>query len=205
MDRRSVILGSGTALTIAIAGCMGGDDDGDDDPEDVQTGGGNGDDDNGHDDNGDNGDNGDDLPGIDRDDLDALAEYISIRSIKIDGKTLVISADVHRDHKKEAMVEMGHGLKTGIKDLEALRARIDWIEVRLYDGGDRVADGRVNVDWLEELVEGRIDPEVLADLLEEHFDYHDDKDHKDDKDKKDEKDDKDHKDDKDNNDDNHNG
>lgn len=165
MDRRSVLLGSGTALALTLAGCMGdGDGGSDDEPdEDVQTGGRTDDDD-------DNGDDGmDDIPGIDESDLDQLAEYITVRKITLNDRTLRIEAEVKRDSKKEAMTELGRGMRKSITDIEALMENVDWIEIVLYDGGEKVFNAKISIDWMVMLIEDEIDPEDLADELEDRF------------------------------------
>lgn len=166
MDRRSVLLGSGTALALTLAGCMGDGDGGgsDDEPdEDVQTGGRTEDDD-------DNGDGGmDDLPGIDESDLDQLSEYITVRKVALNDRTLRIEADVKRDSKKEAMTELGHGLRKSVTDMQALMEKVDWIEVVLYDSGEKVFKAKMSIDWMVMLVEDEIDPETLAEELQDQF------------------------------------
>lgn len=172
MDRRSVLLGSGTALALTLAGCMeGGDGGSDDEPdENVQTGGRTEDDD-------DNGDDGmDDLPGIDESDLDRLSEHITVTKVALNDRTLRIEAEVKRDSKKEAMTELGHGMRKGITDIEALMEKVDWLEVVLYDGGEKVFKAKVSIDWMVMLVEDEIDPEELARELQDQFgdDFDDD-------------------------------
>lgn len=172
MDRRSVILGSGTALTIALAGCMNNDDDDTEPTDDVQTRGGDGDDggDGGSGGDGGDGSDGADVPGVDVDDLNDLSEHVKIRSIKLDGKTLVVAADVVRDDRKKAMAELGRGLQKAVKDVESLIEMVDWLEITLFDGGTRVFTTTINVDWVKRLVEEEIDPDELAAMLEDEMD-----------------------------------
>lgn len=164
MDRRSVLLGSGTALALTLAGCMDGGGAGDEEPdEDVQTGGRTDDDD------GDGDDGMDDIPGFDESDLDRLSEYISVKKVSLSDRTLRIEADVKRDSKKEAMTELGHGMQKGITDIDALLEKVDWIEVVLYDRGEEVFKAKISVDWMVMLIEDEIDPETLAEELQDRF------------------------------------
>lgn len=161
MDRRSVLVGSGTAFTLALAGCMGGDDGGSDDPEnDVQTGG--------QTDEADNGDDtGDDLPGIDADDLDRLTEYVTVTEVTIENRTLTIVADVTADSKKKGMKDLGNGMKKGISDVHALKKKVDWLKLVLHDGGEKVFTAKVSIDWLVKLVEEEINMEEFASYVQD--------------------------------------
>ncbi|AGB16871.1 hypothetical protein Halru_2285 [Halovivax ruber XH-70] len=165
MDRRSVLVGSGTALTLALAGCMEGDDgDDSDEPEnDVRTGG----------DTGDNGDsNGDDTPDdtfldIDADELDELTDAVTVRDIVIEDRTLKITADLTVDSKKKGMTDLGDGMKKGISDVHALKKKVDWVMVVLYDKGEKVFTAKVNVDWIVKLVEEEVDTDELWDYIDD--------------------------------------
>lgn len=161
MDRRSVLIGSGTALTLTIAGCMEGGNGGDDEPgDDVQTGGdSDGDGDNTNDD-------GDGLPGIDESDLDDLSEYITVTEVTLENRTLRIVAEVTKDSKEKGMADLGHGLKKGIKDVDALREKVDWLELVLYDGEEKVFTATIDIDWIVKLVEDEIDIDALVSHLE---------------------------------------
>lgn len=169
MDRRSVLIGSGTAFTIAMAGCMGGDDDDDGEPtEQTGSGGGGGDDDG--DDDGDGRDG--DLPGIDEDKLkEYLQEYsdrIRVRKIERDGGTLHVELELIDGKKDKVMNDFGDGMKKAVTDVDHLKRKIDWLEVVLFHDGERVASLKVNVDWLVKLVKEEIDPKKLADMLDDH-------------------------------------
>ncbi|MFC3957998.1 hypothetical protein [Halovivax cerinus] len=163
MDRRSVLVGSGTAFTLALAGCMGGDGTDEDEPQnDVQTGGETNEDDETTD--------GDDLPGIDADDLDRLTEYVSVREVSIEDRTLTIVADLTVDSKKKGMTDLGDGLKKGLSDVHELKKKIDWVKIVLYDTGETVFTTKVNVDWLVKLVDEEIDMEEFRSYLEDDGD-----------------------------------
>lgn len=186
MDRRSVLVGSGTALTLALAGCMEDDGDGSEEPEnDVRTGG----------DTGDNGDsNGDDtpddaLPGIDPDELDDLTDAVTVRDVVIEDRTLKITADLTADSKKKGMTDLGAGMQNGISDVHTLKKQVDWVKVVLYDSGETVFTAKVRVDWIVKLVEEEIDMDELWSALEATSGSDET-----DSDRKDEKDDKNGKD-----------
>jgi len=147
---------------------MEGDDaDGSEEPEnDVRTGGNTGD-------NGDS--NGDDtpddtVPGIDAGHLDDLTDAVTVRDVVIEDRTLVITADLTVDSKKKGMTDLGMGMQKGISDVHALKKKVDWVKVVLYDGGEKVFTAKIGVDWLVKLVEEEIDKEELWAYIEESTD-----------------------------------
>lgn len=168
MDRRSVLIGSGTALALTIAGCMEDGNGGGDEPaDDVQTGGEN----DGNDDG--SNDDGDGLPGIDESDLDDLSEYITVTEVTLEDRTLRIVAEVTKDSKEKGMADLGHGLKKGIKDVDALREKVDWLELVLYDGEEKVFTATIDIDWIVKLVEDEIDIDAFISHLEDEYQNND--------------------------------
>ncbi|WP_241430193.1 hypothetical protein [Halovivax asiaticus] len=146
-------------------------DDGSEEPEnDVRTGG----------DTGENGDsNGDDtpddtLPGIDPDELDDLTDAVTVRDVVIEDRILKITADLTVDSKKKGMTDIGAGMQKGISDVHALKKKIDWVKIVLYDSGEKVFTAKISVAWLVKLVDEEIDMDEFRAYLEDATDAGDD-------------------------------
>ena len=84
MERRKILLGSGTALATVLAGCSSDETGSDSNDNDESTDG----------ETGDNGDSSDetDVPGLDRDKLKLDSEKITIKDVSKDGDTVDIVA-----------------------------------------------------------------------------------------------------------------
>ncbi|MFC6716637.1 hypothetical protein ACFQGT_02000 [Natrialbaceae archaeon GCM10025810] len=172
MDRRQILLGSGVALTTAIAGCAGmGDETSEDD------GNGNGDE-NGKDSDDEKGKNGTaDVPGVDTEALVGDHDGVSVDALELDGGELSIELsaseladadDAEFDEKTRRKIEaLATTLEGAIEDPEAFAAEVETVEIAFTDDEEVIFALYADVRWILELLEGSMSEEELAEKVEE--------------------------------------
>lgn len=178
MERRNVLLGSGTALATLLAGCSS------EDTSDESGSNTDGSESSTNGDSGDNGDNGekdeqktedkektdekekdktdkkhDDVPGYDTDKVDLKGDYVSISAIKRKGDTLVVAVDSETTDQKKLYADLetiADDLDHGIIDHEAFADSIETIELFITHSGETMAAYSIDVAWLVDYHEGKL-------------------------------------------------
>ncbi|GEM_PF-2855686 len=192
MQRRTLLVGTGTAFVAVLAGCTGADDDPDDDSDDHDDADGgdsdDGDDSNGYDDSDgddsdyddsddhddsdhDGSDDHDDVPGFDAGRFESLLEEhgISVDSYHYDGEELVLEFSASGETDVEGVLEVvGKSLAAGVDDPDVLESGVTSIRTTVYDeGGDLLVSVAVRIEWAIELAEDEIDVEEFVERVRE--------------------------------------
>ena len=196
MQRRTLLVGTGTAFVAVLAGCTGADDDPDDDADDRDDSddhddadGGDSDDgddsdhdgsdgdDSDHDDSDgddsdyDGSDDHDDVPGFDTGRFESLLEEhgISVDSYHYDGEELVLEFSASGETDVEGVLEVvGKSLAAGVDDPDVLESGVTSIRTTVYDeGGELLVSVAVRIEWAIELAEDEIDVEEFVERVRE--------------------------------------
>ena len=176
MERRKILLGSGAALTTALAGCTGSgdsdDDESDDDTESItdengtDDGDGNGDESEQADGDG-NGDEStetddttgsdDEIPGFDSTNLELESDAVSITSIERDGETVEVVATSETADYEELYGELeplADDLAQAVVDADAFAEAIETLEWVVDHDEMKVVSFTVETAWLVDYREG---------------------------------------------------
>ncbi|MFC4542780.1 hypothetical protein ACFO5R_12695 [Halosolutus amylolyticus] len=185
MERRRLLIGSGAALTTALAGCFGSETDDDStDPEDGLedsdgTDDGSGDDNSDGDDNdtgdGNDGDGDDekydDVPGFDAPDLSVDSDVVSIDRVERDGATVRVKATTTTTDQDVLYAEfesLARDLERPTYDIAELKQEIDTIEYTINDEENgRVLSFSVRPVWIYKYMNDELTDEEFLDLVRE--------------------------------------
>ena len=166
MERRALLIGSGTVFATVLAGCTGSDDSGDDENGggvDDDGGGGGTDDGNG------NGGSTGDVPGFDKDKLD-LDEYgLKIDHVKRDGSTVHVEVEATETAlAQENLEELLAVVADAIVDPDAFKVAIGSIDVTVVDdAGNAVLSFFVDVEWAVAYVQDELTLEEFTEKVSE--------------------------------------
>lgn len=155
MERRQILLGSGTALATVLAGCSSDETDSNS-PDDEPPAEDNGDEDTGND-----GADSDasDIPGLDRDKLKFDSGKISIKDVNKDGDTIDIVATTTTTDPEMLAAEvqsLSQSLQQAITDPEAFNAAINSVTWMLKKDGARVMSFYIDVQWAIAYINGEM-------------------------------------------------
>ena len=179
MERRKILLGSGAALTTALAGCTGSGGD-DDDPDDDETesttdnGSENGNEstENGDADDTDDSDpeesDGADIPGFDGSKLDIESDVVSITSIERTDSTVEVVATSEITDLQKLYAELGtlaDAHKNAITDLEAFEGAIDTIDWVVDHDEKKVISFSVKTEWLVNYKNGDLSADAFLEKV----------------------------------------
>ena len=162
MERRKILLGSGTALATVLAGCSSDETGSDSNDNDESTDG----------ETGDNGDSSDetDVPGLDRDKLKLDSEKITIKDVSKDGDTVDIVATTTTTDPETLAAELqslGQTVSAAITDPEAFKAEINSVSWVLENDGAMVMSFYIDVQWAIAYINGEMgDDEFVQTVLE---------------------------------------
>lgn len=195
MDRRKVLIGSGSVFVTALAGCSGlpeqsggVDDSGDSENEDTtgSEGGDNGENNNEEDSKNDekedeeskkeneeeeHDDEREDIPGFDREEFEIDSDIIRLKKLayqdhKLDVQVMVTTTD--QDVLAEELRALAPGFKRAIRDFDAEEffSEVNEIKITLYDRNKEVRFAIfVDIQWLRECFEGEMTDEEFADRI----------------------------------------
>ncbi|QRV13790.1 hypothetical protein JMJ58_12595 [Haloterrigena salifodinae] len=189
MERRKILLGSGAALTTALAGCTGSgsnDDDSDDDNDDTESitdndseneteNSGNETENSGNEtENGDESDSEDsdgtdetastDIPGFDSSKLSLESDKVSVSSVEQADSTVDVAATSGiTDYQKlyAELETLAEAHESAIVDTEAFADAIDSIDWVVDHDAKRVVSFSVKTDWLVDYQNGDLSAEAL--------------------------------------------
>lgn len=206
MDRRKVLIGSGTAIATILAGCTGGEeedtngDNGTDPDPDNETNGDGETEEPGEGneseepDEGDEGDEEDEedeedkeeqeeIPGFDRDNFEIDSDVIKLKELtyrkrKLDIRLMVTTSD--RDELREELEALGPAFENAIRDADAdeFFAEVDQLQFTLLDENkDTRVSVFVDIEWLRQFVDDDItSDEFVNELLEQMEEFLDETD-----------------------------
>lgn len=184
MERRKILLGSGTVLATVLAGCSSSetDDPKSDDSDDDTFG--NTDDKNGKDENGDDkkddkkddgktdDENGKDdhqkIPGFKKGKIELDSDLLSIKDIKRDGRKLFVVIDTKTLDENKLAAELEHLANThadAVVDPEKFAAEIDTVYWYIEHEKKLVTSFYVEVKWLIAYQKGKLSQEELLDKI----------------------------------------
>lgn len=181
MERRKILLGSGAALTTALAGCTGsggGDDEPDDDTEsntddependDSENTENTDDSDSEESDGTDDETSGEDVPGFDGSKLSLESDAVTISSIeRTDGTVEVVATSEITDLEK-LYAELGtlaDAHKSAIVDLESFAAEIESVDWVVDHDEKKVVSFSVKTDWLVSYKNGELSTEAFLEKV----------------------------------------
>lgn len=179
MERRKILLGSGTVLATVLAGCSSetsDDDPGDGDGSDNgdSDGSDNGDGDGSDNGDGDGGENGiDDVPGFDGHDFGVDSEMITVETIKYKDDTVHVGATTELTDHEELYAEfetLADDVDDAAADLETFSAQVDTVEWDVRHGGETVLSFYVDVAWVVDYSEGAISADEFLENVRETAD-----------------------------------
>ena len=165
MERRQILLGSGTALATVLAGCSSDETDSDSSDDEPPAGnngdGNNGDGNNGDEDNGNDGADSDasDVPGLDRDKLKIDSGKVSIKDVNKDGDKIDIVATTTTTDPEMLAAEvqsLSRSLQKAITDPEAFKAELNSVTWMLKKDGARVMSFYIDVQWAIAYINGEM-------------------------------------------------
>lgn len=171
MERRKLLLGSGTALATVLAGCSSSetsDDDGDDtdDTEDITENG----DENGTE-NGTESESDDvatdDVPGFDGTKLDLGSDKVTVKKVSKNGDTVDVVVESEVTDVNELYAELdplADSIETAIDDVEAFADEIETLEWFVDHEGKNVVSLYIDVEWIV----GYVDGDLSADEFTEN-------------------------------------
>lgn len=166
MERRKILLGSGAALTTALAGCTGSDNDGDDDNESTEsiTDGETETDDteNGNESDGNGDESAADVPGFDSAALDLESDSVTITAVERAGETVEVVADSEiTDHEQlyAELEPLADDLDEAVVDPDAFGDEIETVEFVVDHEDVKVVSFTVDVAWLLDYREGNLSRE----------------------------------------------
>lgn len=190
MERRKILLGSGTVLATALAGCAGVDQNGgtddpesdngddtnngdrpEDSPKSPKDGEGDPNQDNGDKDNGDKPDEQTDIPGFNRDDFNIDSDVIKLKYVEYHDHVLSIHVML-RTTDREILVEelrtLAPGFANAVEDANSdeFFDAVKKVKLVLYDPEKtKLLAVFVNVEWLRECLYGDMSNEELAERI----------------------------------------
>ena len=188
MERRKLLIGSGAALTTALAGCFGTDDDGSDDPEEGREEGGGTDDEDDHDENGDDyededddsddeeydDEDYDDVPGFDSKDLDVDSDKVSVDHVKLDGDVVDVKATTtttDRDALYAEFESLARDVERPMHDIDEFDGEISLIQWTIVDDeGTTVATFYVKAEWIRMYDDDELTDEQFLEMVLETMD-----------------------------------
>lgn len=180
MDRRKVLIGSGTAFATILAGCASSSDqesethsddgnadknDTKDDKKDEKNDDKKGEKDDGKDEKKKKGE----IPGFDRDDFHLDSDVIQVKDItyqkqKLDIRVMLMTDD--RDELIEELRALAPGLEDAVRDAEVFLAHLEELKFTLLDEDkNRVFAFFLDVAWLREFLNGEMTNDELVDRL----------------------------------------
>ncbi|NUC74690.1 hypothetical protein HTZ84_20710 [Haloterrigena sp. SYSU A558-1] len=188
MERRKILLGSGAALTTALAGCTGSgsnDDDSDDDNDDTESitdddsenGTENSENEGTENETSENGDESDpedsdgtdetastDIPGFDGSKLSLESDEVSIASVeRADSAVDVVATSEITDYQKlyAELETLAEAHASAIVDTEAFADAIDAVDWVVDHDAKRVVSFSVKTDWLVDYQNGDLSAEAF--------------------------------------------
>ncbi|ELZ19603.1 hypothetical protein C477_08033 [Haloterrigena salina JCM 13891] len=188
MERRKILLGSGAALTTALAGCTGSgsnDDDSDDDSDDTESitddesenetensendgteneASENGDESDSEDSDGTDETASTDIPGFDGSKLSLESDEVSVSSVEQADSTVdVVATSEITDYQKlyAELETLAEAHESAIVDTEAFADAIDAVDWVIDHDAKRVVSFSVKTDWLVDYQNGDLSAEAL--------------------------------------------
>ncbi|MFC4439400.1 MULTISPECIES: hypothetical protein [Natrialbaceae] len=188
MERRKILLGSGTVLATVLAGCSSSEtddpksddsddnsfgDDGKDEKDDKDDKGDTNGEKDGKDDDKDHENDKDDkddhkIPGFKKGKVKLESDLLSIKKIKRDGKKLYVVVDTKTLDEDKLAAEIESLVKThkdAIVDPEKFAAEIDTIYWTVEHEKNLVASFYVEVDWIIKHLKGKLTLQELVDKI----------------------------------------
>jgi hypothetical protein len=181
MNRQTILLGAGAALTTTIAGCGSADGESTDEPDDADEM-----DDSLEDDSDDADDTPtDELPGEDEDDEDddpvedripgfegdsfaVDSDDVSIGAVTRDDETVTVRMEAHtldQEALEDDLEEAGRSFVGAIDDVDEFTAAVSTVEWDVEHGGTGLADFHIESEWLEAHEAGDLSEDDLLDRI----------------------------------------
>ncbi|MFU8867588.1 hypothetical protein [Natronococcus sp.] len=182
MNRRTVLLGAGVALTTTIAGCGSADGEDADQPDDPDEM-----DDSLEDDDADADDDmpadelteedededetvDDRIPGFEDESFTVDSDAVSVEEVTRDGETVTVrtEADTLDQNELEAELEVvGRTFVDAIEDTDEFTAAVSTVEWNVEYGGNELANFHIESEWLDAHEAGELsEDELLERILE---------------------------------------
>ncbi|WP_293029046.1 hypothetical protein [Natronococcus sp.] len=184
MNRRTILLGAGAALTTTIAGCGSADGEGTDEPDNADEMDDSLEDDTddaddmpadellGEEDEDDEDDDpvGDRIPGFESDPFTVDSDDVSIEAVTRDGETATVQMEAHtldQGALEDDLEDAGRAFVGAIDDTDEFTAEVSTVEWDVVYGGDELADFHIESEWLEAHEAGELSEDELLDKITE--------------------------------------
>lgn len=184
MNRRTLLLGTGTALATTVAGCgsLGADEedgagededadsfeeevDADDETVDDETV-----DDEFVDDEEDDLEDDDRIPGFDAEAFDVDNEALAVEEVNRDGETVTVRAEadtLDRDALEDELAEAGWEFAGSIDDVEEFADAVSTVDWDVEYGGSELASFYIESEWIVAYDDGELSESELRDRIAE--------------------------------------
>lgn len=181
MNRRTILLGAGVALTTTIAGCGSADGEDTDEPDDADELDDSIEDDTddaddtttdefpGEEDEDDEDDPAEDrIPGFEDDSFAVDSDDVSIGAVTRDDETVTVRIEAHtldRGALEDDLEDAGRAFVDAIDDVDEFTAAVSTVEWDVVYGGDELADFHIESEWLEAHEAGELSEDELLDRI----------------------------------------
>lgn len=181
MNRRTILLGAGVALTTTVAGCGSADGENADEPEDPEEM-----DESLEDDTDDDGampadelteeddEEEDDetvddrIPGFEDDSFTVDSDAIAIDEVTRDGETVTVRTEadtLDQEALEDGLEDAGGAFVGAIDDTDEFTAAVSTVEWDVVYGGDELADFHIESEWLEAHEAGELSEDELLERI----------------------------------------
>ncbi|MDG5818595.1 hypothetical protein [Natronococcus sp. A-GB7] len=185
MNRRTMLLGAGAALTATIAGCGSADGEDTDEPDDADELDDSLEDDrdddadaddtptdelSGEDDEDDEDDDPveDRIPGFEDDAFAVDSDDVSIGAVTRDDETVTVRMEAHtldQEALEDDMEDAGRAFVGAIDDVDEFTGAVSTVEWDVVYGGNELADFHIESEWLEAYDAGELSEDELLDRI----------------------------------------
>ena len=184
MNRRTILLGAGVALTTTVAGCGSADGENADDPDDPDEMDDSLEDDTGdvddempadeltEEDEGDNEDEtvDDRIPGFEDESFTVDSDAVSVEEVTRDDETVTVRTEAHtldQNELEDELEDAGRTFVDAIDDTDEFTAAVSTVEWDVEYGGNELADFHIESEWLEAHEAGELsEDELLEQIIE---------------------------------------